>query len=103
MSATGRERSHAPFVSVVVVTFLYALGSLAFHYVLGDPAPARMVLWSTLFQGIVLNLVLTWPEGYRLFSATNVAGPYSLLTNTISPYTASYTDPQRFFITANEN
>jgi hypothetical protein len=49
------------------------------------------------------NLVLTWPEGYRLFSATNVAGPYSLLTNAISPYTASYTDPQRFFITANEN
>jgi rod shape-determining protein MreD len=58
---TGRDRSHAPFVSVVVVTFLYALGSLAFHYVLGDPAPARTVLWSTLFQGIALNLILTWP------------------------------------------
>jgi rod shape-determining protein MreD len=58
---TGRDRSHAPFVSVVVVTFLYALGSLAFHYVLGDPAPARTVLWSTLFQGMVLNLILTWP------------------------------------------
>jgi rod shape-determining protein MreD len=58
---TGRDRSHAPFVSVVVVTFLYALGSLAFHYVLGDPAPAREVLWSTLFQGIALNLILTWP------------------------------------------
>jgi rod shape-determining protein MreD len=58
---TGRDRSHAPFVSVVVVTFLYTLGSLAFHYVLGDPAPAREVLWSTLFQGIALNLILTWP------------------------------------------
>jgi rod shape-determining protein MreD len=58
---TGRDRSHAPFVSVVVITFLYALGSLAFHYVLGDPAPARTVLWSTLFQGIALNLILTWP------------------------------------------
>jgi rod shape-determining protein MreD len=58
---TGRDRSHAPFVSVVVITFLYALGSLAFHYVLGDPAPARTVLWSTLFQGIALNLLLTWP------------------------------------------
>jgi rod shape-determining protein MreD len=57
----GRDRSHAPFVSVVVITFLYALGSLAFHYVLGDPAPARTVLWSTLFQGIALNLILTWP------------------------------------------
>ena len=57
----GRDRSHAPFVSVVVITFLYAVGSLAFHYVLGDPAPARTVLWGTLFQGIALNLILTWP------------------------------------------
>jgi rod shape-determining protein MreD len=57
----GRDRSHAPFVSVIVTTFLYALGALAFHYVLGDPAPARTVLWSTLFQGIALNLILTWP------------------------------------------
>jgi len=49
------------------------------------------------------SLVLSWPTGYRLLTATNVAGPYSLLTNAISPYTAYYTDPQRFFITANEN
>ncbi len=58
---TGRDRTHAPFVSAAVFTFLYAVGSLAFHYVLGDPAPAREVLWSTLFQSIVLNLLLTWP------------------------------------------
>jgi rod shape-determining protein MreD len=62
---TGRERTHAPFVSVAVITFLYALGSLAFRYVLGEPAPARTVLWSTLFQGIALNLILAWPM-YRL-------------------------------------
>ena len=58
---TGRDRAHAPFVSIAVITFLYALGSLAFHFVLGEPAPARTVLWSTLFQGIALNLLLTWP------------------------------------------
>ena len=62
---TGRDRAHAPFVSVGVITFLYAVGSLAFHFVLGEPAPARMVLWTTLFQGIALNLILTWPV-YRL-------------------------------------
>jgi rod shape-determining protein MreD len=62
---TGRDRAHAPFVSVAVITFLYALGSLAFHFVLGEPAPARTVLWSTLFQGIALNLIVTWPV-YRL-------------------------------------
>jgi len=49
------------------------------------------------------NLMLAWPQGYRLLSATNVAGPYSLMTNAISPYPASYTDPQRFFILRNEN
>jgi rod shape-determining protein MreD len=58
---TGQERSHAPFVSVALGTLLYAVASLAFRYVLGDPAPARAVLWSTLFQGIALNLILTWP------------------------------------------
>jgi rod shape-determining protein MreD len=58
---TGRDRTHAPFVSVAVITVLYAIGSLAFHYVLGDPAPARTVLWTTLFQGVALNLILTWP------------------------------------------
>jgi rod shape-determining protein MreD len=58
---TGRDRRHAPFVSVAVITLLYAVGSLAFRFVLGDPAPARAVLWSTLFQGIALNLILTWP------------------------------------------
>ena len=64
---TGRDRAHAPFLSVVVITFLYALGSLAFHFVLGEPAPARTVLWATLFQGIALNLILTWPV-YKLAS-----------------------------------
>ena len=58
---TGHDRSRAPFISVAVVTILYAVASLAFRYVLGDPAPARAVLWGTLFQGIALNLILTWP------------------------------------------
>jgi hypothetical protein len=44
-----------------VITILYAIGSLALRFVLGEPAPARAVLWSTLFQGIALNLILTWP------------------------------------------
>jgi rod shape-determining protein MreD len=58
---SGRDRSHAPFVAVAVVTLAYAFGALAFHFVLGDPAPARRVLLETLFQGIGLNLVLTLP------------------------------------------
>jgi len=39
---TARDRFHAPFTSVGVVTILYALGALALHFVLGDPAPAGM-------------------------------------------------------------
>ena len=57
----GRDRSHAPFLAVSVVTFLYAFGALALHFMLGEPAPARVVLLDTLFQGIALNLILTWP------------------------------------------
>ena len=58
---TGQDRSHAPFVSAAVITLLYAIGSLALHYMIGDPAPAREVLWSTLFQTIALNTLLVWP------------------------------------------
>ena len=58
---TGRDRSHAPFVAVAVVTVLYAVGALTLHFVLGDPAPARVVLVETLFQDIALNLLLTIP------------------------------------------
>ncbi len=62
---TGRDRAHAPFLSVAVITYLYLLGSLIFHYVLGEPAPAGRVLLDTAVQTIALNLILTWPV-YRL-------------------------------------
>jgi rod shape-determining protein MreD len=58
---TGRDRTHAPFLSVAVVTFLYALGGLALRFVLGESAPARHVLLETLLQDIALNLLLTLP------------------------------------------
>src|SRR5262245_34698005 len=41
---TARDRAHAPFLSVGVVTILYAFGSLALHFFLGEPAPARDVI-----------------------------------------------------------
>ncbi len=57
----GRDRTHAPFLSVAVITFGYAVGALALHFLLGEPAPARAVLLDTLFPNIFLNLLLTWP------------------------------------------
>ena len=67
---TGRDRAHAPFVSVAVVTVLYALGALVLHYLLGGAAPARVVLES-LLPGIALNLLLTlpvWALARRVFT-----------------------------------
>ena len=57
---TARDRFHAPFTSVGVVTILYAFGSLALRFVLGDTAPASEVL-SALPASLLLNLVLTLP------------------------------------------
>jgi rod shape-determining protein MreD len=57
---TGRDRAHAPFLSVAVVTVLYQLGLLVMHFVLGESAPAGPVV-RALAPAIVLNLVLTAP------------------------------------------
>ena len=58
---TGRDRTHAPVLSVAVVTVLYAIGALALHVMLGDPVDAGTVLVGALIPGIVLNLLLTFP------------------------------------------
>ncbi len=57
---TGRDRTHAPFVSVAVVTFVYALGSLIVHFMLGRHAPAGAVM-TDVWPTILLNLVMTAP------------------------------------------
>jgi rod shape-determining protein MreD len=58
---TGRDRTHAPFVSVAVVTILYSIGALVLHYMLGDPASARRVLVEALPFELLFNLLLTLP------------------------------------------
>jgi len=57
---TGRDRGHAPFTSVAVITVLYAFGVLVVHFVLGERAPAGDVVRG-LLPAIVLNLILTAP------------------------------------------
>jgi rod shape-determining protein MreD len=57
---TARDRFHAPFTSVGVVTILYSLGALALHFVLGDPAPADNAV-AALPASVLLNLLLTVP------------------------------------------
>lgn len=58
---TGHDRSHAPVVSVAVVTVLFAFGALALHFMLGQNAPARAVLVESLFPSLLLNLLLAVP------------------------------------------
>jgi rod shape-determining protein MreD len=58
---SGRDRAHAPLVAIAVVTVLYALGSLAMHYLLGEPVSARAGLVDALPVQLVLNLLLTIP------------------------------------------
>lgn len=57
---TGRDRAHAPYLSVAVVTVLYSFGVLIVHFMLGERAPAGAVARGVL-PTIVLNLILTGP------------------------------------------
>jgi rod shape-determining protein MreD len=58
---TGRDRTHAPFVSVAVVTFLYSLGALILHYMLGDNVSASRVLLDAFPFELIFNLILALP------------------------------------------
>jgi hypothetical protein len=44
------------------------------------------------------GLRMTWPDGYQLYSSDKVTGPYQLVNNAQSGYTAPFSDPQRFFV-----
>jgi rod shape-determining protein MreD len=57
---TARDRFHAPYTSVAVVTVLYAFGTLVLRFMLGNPAPAAAVL-ASLPATVLLNVVLTAP------------------------------------------
>jgi rod shape-determining protein MreD len=58
---TGRDRAHAPLVSVLVITVLFTLGALLLHGVLGTTVDVRYALGTALLPTVALNLVLTVP------------------------------------------
>jgi len=57
---TARDRFHAPFLSVAVVTVLYAFGEVLLQFMLGEPAPAGLVAGGVPLA-LLVNLVLTLP------------------------------------------
>ena len=58
---TGRDRTHAPYVSVAVVTVLYTFGALTLHFLLGDAVSGEFVIVESLVPTIAFNLILTGP------------------------------------------
>jgi rod shape-determining protein MreD len=58
---TGRDRTHAPFLAVVVLTVLVTAGGVALHFMLGDEVSARHAFLETLLPEIGLNLVIAAP------------------------------------------
>jgi rod shape-determining protein MreD len=57
---TGGDRAHAPFLSVAVVTILYAVGDLVLRFVIGEPAPVDVAA-GALPATLIFNLILTAP------------------------------------------
>jgi len=57
---TSRDRFHAPFLSVAVVTVLFLFGQLLLQFMLGQPAPAGVVAHGVP-GALLLNLLLTLP------------------------------------------
>ena len=73
---TARDRFHAPFVSVAVVTGLYLFGQLVLQFMLGEPAPAGLMA-DSLPGALLLNLLLTLPVyalARRLFPPLELGG-----------------------------
>jgi rod shape-determining protein MreD len=54
-------RRYAPYLTVGVMTVLYLAGALVLRFMLGEPAPAQVVLVETLAQSLALNLIAMWP------------------------------------------
>ena len=57
---TGRDRAHAPLLSVAVITLLYQVAALVLRFMLGQNAPGTAI-FAGLVPTILLNLVLTFP------------------------------------------
>jgi rod shape-determining protein MreD len=57
---TGRDRAHAPLLSIAVTTILYQVAALVLRYMLGQNAPADAI-FSGLASTVILNLILTLP------------------------------------------
>jgi rod shape-determining protein MreD len=57
---TGRDRAHAPLLSIAVITILYQVAALVLRFMLGQNAPGGAI-FEGLMPTVLLNLILTLP------------------------------------------
>lgn len=57
---TGRDRAHAPILSIAVITILYQVAALVLRFMLGQNAPAGAI-FAGLPPTVFLNLILIVP------------------------------------------
>jgi len=57
---TGRDRAHAPVLSIAVTTLAYQIAALVLRYMLGQNAPGGEI-FSALAPTVLLNLILALP------------------------------------------
>ncbi len=57
---TGRDRAHAPILSIAVITILYQVAALVLRFMLGQNAPAGAI-FAGLVPTVFLNLILIVP------------------------------------------
>ena len=57
---TGRDRAHAPILSIAVITILYQVAALVLRFMLGQNAPAGAI-FAGLAPTVFLNLILIVP------------------------------------------
>jgi rod shape-determining protein MreD len=57
---TGRDRAHAPLLSIAVVTVMYQVAALMLRFMLGKNAPGGEI-FAGLVPTVALNLLLTVP------------------------------------------
>lgn len=58
---TGRDRVHAPPLTVLVATIGIAYAGFALHFLLGEEVSARLALFEALLPSLALNLILGVP------------------------------------------
>lgn len=62
---TGRDRGHAPLLSVAVISVLYTCASYVLRYILGEDSSLRVIFVESLAPTVVLNVILV-PFVYAL-------------------------------------